>query len=91
MLAGIELVADQRTKRPLPRTARAAERLAELALEEGLVIWPSGGQADGTNGDIVCLAPPFVTTPDEMGEMIGRLEAALRRLDLVLSKEDRAG
>ena len=56
-----------------------------------LVFGPSGGRAAGPNGDIACLAPPFVTTPDEMGEMIGRLEAALRRLDLVLSKEDRAG
>ena len=91
MLAGIELVADQRTKRPLPRTARAAERLAELALEEGLVIWPSGGETGRTHRENIRLRPPFVTTPDEMGEMIGRLEAALRRLDLVLSKEDRAG
>ncbi len=87
MLAGIELVADRSAKRPFPRAARVAERLAELALDEGLVVWPSAGQADGTNGDVICLAPPFVTTADEMTEMLARLEAALNRLDRELAAE----
>ncbi len=84
LLAGVELVADRASKRPFPRAERVAERLAELALEEGLVVWPNAGQADGTNGDLVCLAPPFVTTSDELAEMLVRFEAALNRLDAEL-------
>ena len=77
LLAGIEFVADRETKAPYPRKLKVAERVTDAALEAGLVIWPNVGQADGTNGDLVCLAPPFVVTDAEMDEMIARFGRAL--------------
>ena len=77
LLAGIEFVADRKTKAPYPRKLKVAERVTDAALEAGLVIWPNVGQADGTNGDLVCLAPPFVVTDAEMDEMIARFGRAL--------------
>ena len=59
LLAGIEFVAD-RPEHPFPRSARFAEPFAAAALEAGLVVWPNVGQADGVNGDLAMLAPPFV-------------------------------
>ncbi len=78
LLAGVEFVADRATRAPLPRSARFAETFAEAALEAGLVVWPNVGHADGTNGDLAMLAPPFVVTEEEIGEMTDLFARALR-------------
>ncbi len=78
LLAGIEFVADPVTRAPFPRTARFAETFAEAALDEGLVVWPNVGQADGANGDLAMLAPPFVVTHEELDLIVQRFGAALR-------------
>jgi adenosylmethionine-8-amino-7-oxononanoate aminotransferase len=78
LLAGIEFVADPATRAPFPRGLRFAETFAEAALEAGLVVWPNVGQADGTNGDLAMLAPPFIITDDEMDLVVERFGAALR-------------
>jgi adenosylmethionine-8-amino-7-oxononanoate aminotransferase len=78
LLAGIEFVADPATRAPFPRALRFAETFAEAALEAGLVVWPNVGQADGTNGDLAMLAPPFIITEDEMDLVLERFGAALR-------------
>jgi len=78
LLAGIELVADKTTKAPYPRSKLVAETLVAEALAAGLVIWPNVGQADGTNGDLVMVAPPFVITEPELEELVSRLRTALQ-------------
>jgi adenosylmethionine-8-amino-7-oxononanoate aminotransferase len=62
---------------PVPRSVRFAERFAEAALNAGLVVWPNAGQADGINGDLVMLAPPFIITESEIAMMADRLRTAL--------------
>ena len=57
----MEFVADRTTKEAFPRSTRFAERFAQLALDEGLTVWPNVGHADGTNGDLAMLAPPFTS------------------------------
>ncbi len=79
LLAGVELVADPETREPLPRSVRLAETLTDVALEEGLVVWPNVGHADGRNGDLVMLAPPFIVTEDQIDEMLELLTRSLRR------------
>ncbi len=76
-LAGVEFVADRATKRPFPRAEKRAEKLLATALENGLTLWPNVGQADGTNGDLVMLAPPLTITKDEVDELIARLKSAI--------------
>jgi hypothetical protein len=77
LLAAVELVEDRETRAPFAREAHVAERLTTAALDAGLVVWPNVGHADGTRGDLVMLAPPFVITEEEI-DMIGdRLEAAI--------------
>jgi adenosylmethionine-8-amino-7-oxononanoate aminotransferase len=41
------------------------------------MVWPNTGHADGTDGDLVVLAPPFVISEDEIGEIVVRLRTAL--------------
>ena len=77
LLAAVELVADRATRRPFPRAEGMAERVTAAALEAGLVVWPNVGHADGEQGDLVLLAPPFTVSEDELDEMVARLCRAL--------------
>jgi len=78
LLAGVEFVADPGTRAPFPRSARFAETFAEAALDAGLVVWPNVGQADGINGDLAMLAPPFVVSHEEIDLIVQRFGEALR-------------
>ena len=77
LLAGVELVEDKDTRAPFPREARVAERLTAAALDLGLVVWPNVGHADGTRGDLVMVAPPFIINESEIAIIVDRLEAAM--------------
>ena len=78
LLAGIEFVADQATREPLPRAAAFAEAYTQAALDAGLVVWPNVGHADGRDGDLVMLAPPFTVSEDQIDEIMALLTRALR-------------
>src|SRR5262245_2100760 len=79
LLAGIEFVEDKASRRPFDRSLRVAETLAEAAQDEGLVVWPHGGQVDGQGGDLALVGPPFVIAEDEISELVARLRKALDR------------
>jgi adenosylmethionine-8-amino-7-oxononanoate aminotransferase len=78
LLAGVEFVASRAPRQPFPRSARVAERFTRAAQEAGLIVWPNVGQANGHDGDLVMLAPPFTITEDEMGEIVERFLQAAR-------------
>jgi adenosylmethionine-8-amino-7-oxononanoate aminotransferase len=80
LLAGIEFVRDRDTKEPLPRSSRFAERLAERALQNGLILWPNVGHVDGADGDLVMLAPPFIITEDQIKELAALFELSLEQV-----------
>jgi adenosylmethionine-8-amino-7-oxononanoate aminotransferase len=84
LLAGIEFVLDRATKAPFPRSRKVAELVTDIALDLGLAVWPNVGQADGTNGDLVCVAPPFVISEAELDLMVTILGEALDRTAAVL-------
>jgi adenosylmethionine-8-amino-7-oxononanoate aminotransferase len=77
LLAGIEFVEDKASRAPFTRSVRFAETFTDAAREAGLIVWPNTGQADGTNGDIVMLAPPFVISDAEITMIVDRLRIAL--------------
>jgi adenosylmethionine-8-amino-7-oxononanoate aminotransferase len=66
LLYGIEFVRKKSEKTPFPRENRYTERFLDEALKRGLVLWSHVGHADGINGDLVLLAPPFTVTPEEI-------------------------
>jgi adenosylmethionine-8-amino-7-oxononanoate aminotransferase len=79
-LAGIEFVRDRHTRAPFPRSAKLAERFTEAAQEAGLIVWPNTGHADGTDGDLVMVAPPYIVTEAELDEIVLRFKTTLSRL-----------
>lgn len=82
LLLGLELVADKPTRAPFPAADRKASAVADRAFAAGLIVYPSTGCADGTRGDVVMLAPPFVTTDKQLDEMVTILDGALSGLGL---------
>ncbi|MBI3550642.1 MAG: aspartate aminotransferase family protein [Elusimicrobia bacterium] len=79
MLLGVEFVRDKDSRAPFPRSLKMAETFVAHALEEGLVVWPNTGQADGENGDLVMIAPPFTISKDEIEQIALKFERALER------------
>jgi adenosylmethionine-8-amino-7-oxononanoate aminotransferase len=80
LLAGIEFVTDRESKKPFPRAERFAERLAERALANGLILWPNVGHVDGLDGDLVMVAPPFIITKEQIGELLSLFELSLQQV-----------
>ena len=79
LLAGIEFVEDKGSRAPFPRAAKFAETFADAALDAGLTVWPNVGQADGTSGDLVMVAPPFIIEEEEIDEIVTRFTTALQK------------
>jgi adenosylmethionine-8-amino-7-oxononanoate aminotransferase len=70
LMVGVELVADRESERPFPRAEVVAERVVAAAKERGLLLYPSTGCADGADGDLIMLGPPFVITEEELEEAV---------------------
>jgi adenosylmethionine-8-amino-7-oxononanoate aminotransferase len=77
LLAGVEFVEDVDARTPFPRAVHFAETFTAAALEAGLVVWPNVGHANGTDGDLVMLAPPFVIEHAEIEEIVARFGEAM--------------
>jgi adenosylmethionine-8-amino-7-oxononanoate aminotransferase len=77
LLAGIELVADVETRRPFPRAAGVTEAVVRAARERGLIVYSSTGCADGVDGDLIVLGPPFVVTDTELVQVAETLREAI--------------
>ncbi len=66
LLLGIEFVRDVPTREPFPASANVAPRVYDAALRRGVLTYPIQGCADGSRGDHILLAPPFVISTDEI-------------------------
>ena len=77
LFLGLELVEDRATKAPFDPSRGVAGKLKKAAFAEGLICYPMGGTIDGQRGDHVLLAPPFILTEDQVGELVDKLDAAL--------------
>src|SRR5262249_6944786 len=77
LLIALELVADRATRAPFDPAHRLHARVKARAFEHGLIVYPMGGTIDGRLGDHVLLAPPFIVTEDELGQLADRLALAI--------------
>jgi adenosylmethionine-8-amino-7-oxononanoate aminotransferase len=66
LMIGLELVADRATRVAVPRAARLTEGVVRAAREQGILVYSGTGNADGLNGDLILLGPPFVITDEEL-------------------------
>jgi hypothetical protein len=77
LMVGVELVRDRGTRAPFARAAKLAERVVGIAREHGLLLYWGTGNANGTDGDVILLGPPFVVTDDELVRIADGLGEAI--------------
>ena len=75
-----ELVADPVTKTPFPADRKLFMKVRAQAMANGLICYPVGGNVDGTNGDIVILAPPYNATQAELDEIIDKAATSIKQV-----------
>ena len=80
LFRGLEIVADRATKDPFPPSRAVHKALKAAAFEAGLICYPMGGTIDGQHGDHVLLAPPFIITEDQIGELVDKLDTAFGKV-----------
>jgi Adenosylmethionine-8-amino-7-oxononanoate aminotransferase len=78
MFRGLEIVADRATKEPMDPAKAVNKKIKAAAFEAGLVCYPMGGTIDGQRGDHILLAPPFIISDDQIGELVDKLGTAIR-------------
>ena len=78
LFLGMEFVADRKTKAPFAPEEGRNKRLKAAAFEAGLICYPMGGTIDGHRGDHVLIAPPFIISDDQIGELCDKLESAVK-------------
>jgi len=87
LLMAFELVADRVTKEPLPPALAACDRLTEQAYARGLIVYPRRSRG-GYAGDHILIAPPMITTPAQVDEIMERLTAAIAAFCVECGLED---
>ena len=79
---GLELVLDRASKAPFDPSLKLHARVKREAMARGLCCYPMGGTIDGRQGDHALIAPPFIMTTNQIGELVdklsGEIDAAIR-------------
>jgi adenosylmethionine-8-amino-7-oxononanoate aminotransferase len=77
---GLELVENKATKDPFPRQQQINKRIKQQAFANGLMCYPMGGTIDGSNGDHVLLAPPYIISEAELQKVVDILETSFAQV-----------
>ncbi|HEY6026455.1 MAG TPA: aspartate aminotransferase family protein, partial [Pseudolabrys sp.] len=77
LFQGIEIVSDRGTKEPFDPARKVHARIKQEAMARGLMVYPMGGTVDGTRGDHVLLAPPFIIDAAAVDTIVERLGEAV--------------
>ena len=76
-LLGVELVDPRDGESFMPVALDAASLVDDAALEHRVLVTSTHPQADGYAGDQVLLAPAYVSTDDDLSQMVERVRATL--------------
>jgi adenosylmethionine-8-amino-7-oxononanoate aminotransferase len=80
-LLGVELVDPRDGESLLSDDIDAAAMIDQAAFEHGVLVTSTHSTADGYTGDQTLLAPAFVATDEELGEMIERFAASVAEVE----------
>lgn len=76
LMIGVEFVADPETKAMLPRQLDVPKDISRIAAEKGLLLY-ARRTAGGRFGDWIMVAPPLISTRDQIEELCDMLRATL--------------
>jgi adenosylmethionine-8-amino-7-oxononanoate aminotransferase len=78
LLVGIEFVRDAKSLEPFLAEMNLAGKIYDAALSRGVLTYPIQGCVDGTRGDHILLAPPFVISSEEIRFLADNLREAIQ-------------
>ncbi|AWM00158.1 aspartate aminotransferase family protein [Bradyrhizobium amphicarpaeae] len=73
----IELVADRGSRTSFDPALKLNQKIKAEAFANGLGCYPGGGTVDGVRGDHLLLAPPYITSADEIDQIVDKLGTAV--------------
>ena len=73
----VEIVEDRNTKAAFAPARAINARVKTLAFEAGLICYPLGGSVDGTRGNHVLLARPYIIEDAQIDQLAGKLSLAI--------------
>ncbi|WP_116138221.1 aspartate aminotransferase family protein [Trinickia diaoshuihuensis] len=73
LFVGVEFVLERESKAPFDPRCKLNALIKQQAMARGLMVYPMGGTIDGTRGDHVLLAPPFICTAGDIERIAERL------------------
>ncbi len=86
LLLGLELVKDRETKESFDKSVQAAQRVKNICLEEGLLLYTGvGASADITARDYLIIAPPFVISLEETDRLTNILQISLKKAENIFT------
>lgn len=91
LMWGVEFVRDKESREPFELHLDIANRVFQTARNNGLMIYPGRGSADGTAGDVIMLGPPTIITEAEMKEAVSILAESIREVVMPLLEPDQHG
>jgi adenosylmethionine-8-amino-7-oxononanoate aminotransferase len=80
LMWGIEFVKNRSTKEPFEPGLNLAKRIMLRAMEEGLLIYPVVGLADGKRGDGALICPPLIINEDEIAVLLDMLADTMKQV-----------
>jgi adenosylmethionine-8-amino-7-oxononanoate aminotransferase len=80
-LLGVELVDPRDGESFLPHELDVAALVDQTAIEHGLLVTSTHSTPDGFTGDQVLLAPAYVSTDEELDEMVRRFAATMDEVE----------
>lgn len=80
LLQAVEFVKNKSTRESFPKEAGIAEKIRVAVMEKNVLIYPTQGCFDGTRGDHILLAPPFILTAEESRLIADAMQYALGKV-----------
>jgi adenosylmethionine-8-amino-7-oxononanoate aminotransferase len=77
---GIELVSDRESRQPFDSELKLTDLLRAKSLDAGLICYHVDGIVDGSSGDAVIVAPPYIAGIAEFEEITEKLAASLKHV-----------
>jgi adenosylmethionine-8-amino-7-oxononanoate aminotransferase len=86
LLLAIEIVADKEIKKALPLHVNSPARIAEVAMDNGLALYPRRTNG-GKFGEWLMITPPLIITEEQVLDLAERLDKTLRQSADLFARE----
>jgi adenosylmethionine-8-amino-7-oxononanoate aminotransferase len=77
LMCGVELVQDRGTKNPFPQWVNLSKRIGQRSIDNGVILYPGKGSADGQLGDHIMIVPPLIINERQVDEIVTTLDHSI--------------